>query len=201
MASSIWKKIFIAAIFAVVAFYGLNELSKQSNVGLVTPKFVEKRNEVAILLKTLASSPDTNLSELGGYETRRDFVGALNILQGVRKNNDDFVGLIGELIAKTKDVLKEAEKIDDVVLRPSALSPIVELQKGNEFMLQYFKLRGEIFAQLDTYYSDFVLSGKAVAPDVVADMQRIDQYAANARLAYNTFNEKIDLFDRAAGLK
>ena len=201
MASSIWKKIFIAIVFAVVAFYGLNELSKKSNVGLVTPKFVEKRNEVAVLLKTLASAPDTNLSALGGYEVRRDFVGALSILAGVKESNNNLLALVGELVSKTDEVIKEAEKIDDLVLRPQALSALSDLQKGNEFMQQYFKLRGEIFSRLDTYYSDFVVKGSANPPDVAADMQMIDQYAANARFTYNTFNEKIDLFDRAAGLK
>jgi hypothetical protein len=201
MASSIWKKIFVAIVFAVVVLYGLNELSKQSNVGLVTPKFIERRNEVAMLLKTLASSPDTNLSELGSYESRRDFVGALNILQGVQKTNDEMVELIEKLVLMTEGVVSEAEKINDVVLRPQAIAALEDLQAGNDYMLQYFKLRGDIFQELNKYYSDFVLKGSASPPDVASDMAQIDAYAANARLAYNTFNEKIDLFDRAAGLK
>ncbi len=200
---SLWKKIFAAIIFVSIALFGINELLKKADggVGLVTTRFIQKRNEVAGLLKQLASTPDTNLTELGSYEQRRDYLGALNILRGVQNKNDELVGLIGDLVLKTEAVTAEAEKIDEVVLRPQAISALEELQRGNNLMLDYFEFRTQIFQKMNKYYSDFVLTSAATPPDITADMEKIDQYVAEARLAYDSFNKKIDLFDRAAGLK
>lgn len=201
MNSSVFRNIVIALFFSVIAFYGINELSKQESVGLVSAKFISERNEVSALMRKLAAASDINLANLEDYEKKNDFVGALNILVEAKNANDKLVDLVNELIIKTDSILIEANKINDVVLRPQAVGAVMDLKKGNDLMSDYFSLRVQIFNKLNVYYSDFVLNGLATIPDIASDMQRIDMYSADARSAYSAFNQKIELFDKAAGLK
>ncbi len=194
-------KAFFIIIFIALSFYGVNKILRQTRVGIVTPKFVEYRNDVAGLLKRLASTPDTDLTKLGSFEQRQDWVGALKALDGSVKVNDELLDMTKLLVSKTDLVLVEAEKIQDVVLRPQAISAVLELQVGNKLMLDYFKARAGIFDKLNKYYSDWVIQGKAEPVDLSSDFANIDDLIKRAREAYKSFNEKIDVFDRAAGLK
>lgn len=195
------KKIVVAIILLIIAGYGLIKVLSQANVGLVSPRFIERRNDVATLLKKLASTPDADLTSLGVFEQKRDFVGALNELEDATKANNELISLIGTLVSKTDLIMAEAEKINDVILRPQASGAMAELQRGNRLMLDYFKFRGDLFLKLRTYYSDIVIKGSATAPDLAPETQKIDDYIRLAREAYELFNQKIDVFDRAAGLK
>jgi hypothetical protein len=201
MGSPFAKKIFVGILLLVIGGYGLYEVLSRSNIGIVSPRFIDKRNEVAALLKNLASTPDTDLSPLGIFEQKKDYVGALNELENVTKANNDLISLINVLIQKTDAIITEGEKIGDVILRPQALGALAELQRGNRLMLDYFKYRGELFLKLKNYYSDIIIKGSASPPDLSPEVKKIDEHIAGAKSAYELFNQKIDVFDRAAGLK
>ncbi len=163
--------------------------------------FLAQRSDLAVLLKQLGSIPDLDLSGLTEYEKKEDWTGALSVLADAADKNKQYMELAARIIVKTGDLNKEAEKIESIVLRPQAIDAILDLQNGNSLMRDYLTMRAGIFQRLNKYYSDKALKGGAVPPDFSEDVLKLDDLIAQAQTAYNSFNQKIDLFDKAAGLQ
>ena len=69
--------------------------------------------------------------------------------------------------------MAEAEDINDIILRPQALGALGELQRGNRLMSDYFELRATLFLKLKTYYSDLIIKGEALPPDIKTEARSV----------------------------
>lgn len=182
----------------VLLYLGSGATQKSSAIPQL---FTDQRNQLATMLQELSALPDVDLGTLTVFEARSDFTGASELVQRVLEQNKETVKRIEALKTATRTLLLNAQEITDIELRNNALEALLELDNGNTAMEKQFNIRTIIFKSLIKYYNDRAAKRKVSAPNLDNDFKLIDEYTNAAKIAYDSFNQKIRNFDRLAGLR
>ncbi len=194
-------RIFIVLVLIGAVGYGAFLVLQQQKGMFVAPKFMAARQEVASLLKQLSETPDINLMALDKYDKDQNWQAALDALENAGAQNSDALTLVRILTARTGDVSDENQKIGDVTLRKLGESALGALRSGNETMLQYFKLRGDMLEIMRLYYFSLAGSRKTSAPDFTQEFKNVNILSEAAQNSYAEFNSAMASFDKAAGIE
>ncbi len=191
-----WWTIGIAVIIGIVA--GV-VLAISNPAPVLPPGLVEKREAVTLLLETQRRLEDTDIKPLIGLEARRDYRGAVALMEKALEANTRHEQIVGELAAVSGELAGLAVRVEPNVTSVKAVAAFGTLGELAKTEKQFYANRRRLYEITRNYYADLdaqktpPISGdlEALVDTVNADLEKAQQLSRQFAAAVQAFDEAV----------
>ena len=185
-------------IMLIAAIAAAAVLLTRSTGPTLPPGLVERRAEAARILDEASRVEDADLKPLVALEARKDFKGAVALMEQAMAANERQERLNASLITVSEELTRLAVGVtpDEVGARAvDAFSILTQLAGAEK---KFFAERRQLYETTRNYYAELAAKKKPSIPaDLSSLVDRVSAALAKARELHRRFTDAVKAFDAA----
>lgn len=163
------------------------------------PGLVEKREKVTRILAERERTPDVDIRPLIDLEARRNFKGAVALMEQALAANTRQEEFNAALIKASGELATLAVSVEPDELGAKAIGAFGALSRLAGAERRYYQNRRTLYEVTRGYYLDLTAGLQPPVPDRLADLvDAVNAELEKAKAAHNEFAAAISAFDQAA---
>lgn len=165
---------------------------------LLPPGLAEKREAVAKLRDEASRFKDVDIKPLVELEAKKDYRGAVALMEQALAANAEYELVVGELSAVSEELSVLAIQVEPDVVGAKAITAFETLVQLAQAEKKFYENRRRLYEITRSYYLDLEIGKRPAVPDGLAELvEAVNADLEKARQLNRQFAAAVRAFDEA----